>query len=475
VMTSPVWFHPGLVITLLMVFSVPLAALSAHRLGRLISPHRAPRIVWAVAYGLTVAATGAVAQGRLGTVVALIVLPVIVNTAWQLADRPGWQLALRLGIWIALASAFAPVVLLLGLGALLILWWSEGRWISRQLVIALVVPLLLLGPWLAQRALRPWRMWWEAGLPLPGSATVQDVVLGRAGGPGDAPQWLTVGLIVLALVALVPRATRSGVQLAWLGALLGLAVALLGTLVTYTVPGSPADVTPWVGVPAALWIGGLSTAVLLAVPAALTWQRPALVAAVVVALVMPIGTGVWWVARGMSDPVGDSRRVLVPAFLADRPGDTLVVTGSIASGVDYQVVDGEGPFLGEEALAPSASSSAEVSRALRRLLAQSSGTEVETLAAAGVDAIYAPRADAELARRIDATPLLEASGSDDPRSRVWTVTPEPDLTQSSAPWWHRVVMGLQVVLWLAAIILTAPVRRRTDPEPLTDDDEVVTA
>ena len=57
-------------------------------------------------------------QGRIGTVIALIVLPIIVNTGWQLAERPGWQVALRLGIWIALASAFAPIVLVLGLAGL---------------------------------------------------------------------------------------------------------------------------------------------------------------------------------------------------------------------------------------------------------------------------------------------------------------------------------------------------------------------
>ncbi|MCL3817984.1 glycosyltransferase [Aeromicrobium wangtongii] len=475
VVATPVWFSPGLVITVLLVFSVPLAALSAHRFGRLISPHRAPRIVWAAAYGLTVAATGAVAQGRLGAVIALIIVPIIANSAWQLVARPGWQPALRLGIWIALAAAFAPIVLLLGLVALLILWWLGGRRVGRQLAVAIVVPVLLLGPWVAQRALRPWRMWWEAGLPLPGSATVRDVVLGRAGGPGEAPLWLTATLIVLAVAALVPRATRPGVQLAWLVALLGLAVALLGTLVTYSTPGSPADVTPWVGVPAALWLAGLSTAVLLAVPAVTSWQRPAIIAAVVVALVMPVGTGVWWVARGMSDPVDDSRRDVVPAFLADRPGDTLVLTGSVASGVEYEVVRGEGPFLGQEALAPPSSVSSELTSSVRRLLAQSTGPQVETLAGAGIGAIYAPHADADLARRIDATPLLEPSGSDDPRSRVWTLVPQPDLVQPSAPWWHRVVMGVQVVLWLAAIVLTAPVRRRTDPEPLSnEEDEVVT-
>jgi GT2 family glycosyltransferase len=472
VVSSPVWFHPGLVITILMIFSVPLAALAAHRLGRLISPHRGPRIVWAVAYALAVVATGAVSQGRLGTVVALIVLPIIVNTACQLAEQPGWQLALRLGIWIALASAFAPVMLALGLAGLLILWWTGGRRVGRQLVVAAATPLLLLGPWLAQRALRPWRMWWEAGLPLPGSATIQDVVLGRAGGPGAAPGWLSVGVIVLAVLALLPRATRTGVQVAWVAALLGLAAALLGTLVTFDTPANPGDLTPWVGVPVVLWIGGLATAVLLAVPVARGWPRPALATAVVAALVLPLGTGAWWIVRGVGDPVDDEPRVVVPAFLADRPGSTLVVAGSITRGVDYRVVAGDGPFLGQEAVTASSSESREVSSALRTLLAQSTGAEVETLAANGIDAIYAPEADPELARRIDATPLLEPSGSADPDSRVWTLTPDPDLSQPSAPWWHRGVTGLQALLWLAAIVLTAPVRRRADPAPLTDDEEM---
>jgi len=475
VVSTPVWFHPGLVITVLMVFSVPLAALTAHRLGRQISSHRGPRIVWAVSYALMVVATGAVGQGRLGTVVALIVLPIIVNTAWQLAEQPGWQLALRLGIWIALASAFAPVVLVLGLAALLILWWSEGRWVSRQLVVALVTPLALLGPWLVQRALRPWRMWWEAGLPLPGSATVHDVVLGRAGGPGAAPAWLTITLLVLAVLALIPRATRTGVQLAWLAALVGLGVALLGSVVTYSTQVGPVDVMPWVGVPTVLWVGGLATAVLLAVPAVDGWPRPALAAALVAAIVLPVGTGLWWLARGVADPLDDSPRVIVPAFLADRPGSTLVVTGTIDSGIDYRVVADDGLFLGQEAVTSSPAATGEVSAALRRLLAQSTAAEVEALGAAGIDAIYAPEADPELSRRLDATPLLEPSGSDDPDSRVWTLLPDPDLSKSSAPWWHRVITGAQLLLWFVAIVLTAPVRRRAEPAPLAGDEQAVSA
>ncbi|MDX6277237.1 MAG: hypothetical protein QOJ72_1365, partial [Nocardioidaceae bacterium] len=472
VVATPFWFHPGLVVASLMLFAVPLAALTAHRLGRQVTPHRAARIVWAVSYGFSVAAIGAISQGRLGTVVALIVLPIIVNTAWQLAEMPGWQLALRLGIWIALASAFAPVVLLLSFGGLLILLYSEGKWVSRQLVISAVVPLVLLGPWLYQRALRPWRMWWEAGYPVPGGDKVLDVVLGRAGGATFAPSWLTIPLLVLAVAAILPRRTRQAVELCWLVAVLGLAGALLGTMMTYSTHAGPADIVPWVGIPVVLWIGGLATAVLVAAPAVFDWRRPALVAVALVALVLPLGSGAWWLGHGDFDPLEGGSSTVVPVFLAERPGDTLVLTGTIAGGVDYRVVTGDGPFLGQEAVSRSSGQNAELSAAIRRLLAQATPADVKKLSAVGIDAIYAPGVDPEVGQRVDAAPYLLPAGSNRPGSRVWTLSIAPAHPDVSAPWWHRGVTGLQLVLWLAAIVMTAPVRRRVDE--LDEAEEEVT-
>ncbi len=471
VLSTPVWFHPGLVVTLAMVFSVPLAALTAHRFGRQISSHRVPRMVWAVSYALCVVATGAVSQGRLGTVVALIVLPILVNTAWQLAENPGWQLALRLGIWIAFASAFAPIVLPMSLGGLLILWYAEGRWVRQQLVVAAVVPLILLGPWLAQRALRPWRAWWEAGYPVPGSATVRDVVLGRAGGPvrplsgsrSGCSSWRSWRWCP---VAPGPASCSRG---SWRCS--ASPRRLPARWSTYSTHAGPADITPWVGIPTVVWIGGLLTAVLLAVPAALSWPRPALASAVVVALVLPLGTAGWWLVRGSADPIDDGRADVVPVFLAERPGDTLIVTGSIDDGVDYRVVAGDGPFLGQEAVTASSSDSARLTAIVRRILAQATTADVDALGDLGIDAIYAPHVDAEVSRRIDAAPRLSPAGSDEPGSRVWTLTPQPNDDAASPPWWHRGLIGLQALAWLVAIVLTAPVRRRTAPEPLDDEEE----
>jgi hypothetical protein len=473
---TPFWFRPSVVVTFLMLFAVPLAGLTAHRLGRRITPRRGIRIVWAVSYALAVVATGAVAQGRIGTVVALIVLPIVVNTAGQLVDAPGWQLGLRLGIWVAVGAAFAPVVLPICLVGLVLLVVLEGRWVLRDGIIAAVVPLVLLGPWLVQRALHPVRMWWEAGYPLPGERpgldTAVDLALGRAGGPGAAPAWLSAGLVLLAVLALVPTRTRAYVQVSWVVALIGLAFAVLGTSLTYGTPAGDDGITPWVGIPVVIWMAGLLTAVLLAVPEVRGLPRPVLAGVAVLALLLPVGTGAWWLVRGVDDPLGHGRPDVVPAFMMERPGDTLVVTGSVEHGVDLRVVRGDGPFLGQEALVPDSERVDRTRSAVSRLLARASISDVRALTDLGIDAIYAPRADPEVARRIDSAPLLEPAGSDRPGSRVWFLTGTPSTARDDGPAWHWALGVGQAVLWVAAIILTAPVRRRHVPVALGDEDEL---
>ena len=462
---TPVWFAPGVVVTVLMVFAVPLAALTAHRLGRILTPHRAQRIVWALTYALTVAGVGAIGQGRIGAVVGLIVLPIVVNTALQLLERPGWQLALRLGIWVGVAAAFAPVLLPICLVGFALLAVVE-RGILRPLGMATITALVLLGPWVVQRALHPLRTWWEAGYPVPGQGTGVDealgLLLGRAGGPGQAPALLGLGLVVLALAALVPRRTRTAVQLCWFVALVGLGFAAVGSVVGISVPGGSSAVAAWVGVPVAVWVLGLATAVLVAAPEAAALPRPLVAVVTALALLLPVGTAGWWLVRGSDDPLDRARPQIVPTFLAERAGDTLVVSGTLAEGVDVRVVRGAGPTLGEEGLQPSGERREALVTAAEGLLSSASTAHVRELAALGVESVYAPDVDPAVEQRIDAASLLQPAGSDRPGSRVWTSSVETESLQAPAPWW-RTALGLgQVVLWLVAIVMTAPVRRRAD-------------
>lgn len=465
--SSFVWFRPGIVVTTILLFAVPLAGLAAHRLGRQLCQSRRIRIAFALTYALAIVGTGAAVQGRLGTVIALIVAPIIINTAIQLAAKPGWQIGLRLGLWIAIAAAFAPVIYLfsvVGLAALVILMGPKVRLAT---VVAALIPLILLGPWMVDRVLIPMRWWWEAGYASGYAASAWEIALGRAGGPG-APAWLSIGVLLLGVLALIPSKTRWAVCVAWGFALLGLLVAALGSVSTFTTSSSTNPVEAWVGIPVVFWIAGLAAAAMIAADGltstgmvgAFRIGRPALIALVVIALFLPIGTASWWLVRGQEDPLTRGSLTDVPAFLVTRPGSTLVVDGTITAGVDYQVVDADGLRLGQEAVLARESDTRPVTELVGRIMSNPSADDLAKLSGFGVGAIYAPDADLELARRLDAAPGLEPAGSEDPDSRVWTLPQKPKDLDGSGSFLHPLIAGLQALLWIFAIILTAPVRQR---------------
>ncbi len=472
---TPLWFAPEALVTVLVLMSPVLAGLTAHRLGRRITGARGPRIVWAVGYGMAVAATGAIAQGRIGTLVALVVLPVVAGAARPLVDARSRRAVLRLGIWTAVGAAFAPVLLplvLVGLATVLLV----VRDLLRPMLGAAVVSLVLLGPWFLVHLAPPTRLWWEAGYPVdgaqPGLDTAIGLLLGRAGGPGEAPLWLGAGLVVLALLALVPRPTRVVVALCWALGLAALLVAVLGVAFTYTVPGSPVDLVPWVGVPVVAWVLALGTAVLVALPEASGLPRPATAALLVLALLLPVGTAAWWTVRGVDEPLDRGRPQLVPAFLTQRPGDTLIITGSLEGGVGTRVISESGPVLGAETILRDDERQDAVVAAVETLLARPGTDDVAVLASSGIDAVYAPDADPELARRLDAAPGLEPSGSEAPTSRVWTIADADSADRDAGPLWRPVAATVHALLWLVAILLTTPVQRRRVE---VHDDEEVTA
>jgi hypothetical protein len=208
-----------------------------------------------------------------------------------------------------------------------------------------------------------------------------------------------------------------------------------------------------------VWVGALLVAGLLAAEAVGPLRAVLTLPFVLLALVLPLGTAAWLVVHGAGDPLVRDRDTPVPAYLADRDATTLVLTGALDDAMRVDVVRGAGPFLGQEALRPDAGRQDELLSTVEALVAGTGAAQVDELADLGVDAVYLPDADRALAQRLDALPGLRAAGSDDPASRVWTLegaTPPA----AEGPWWRTVVALVQAVAWLAAVVLTAPVRRR---------------
>ncbi|WP_167005181.1 glycosyltransferase family 2 protein [Mumia sp. ZJ430] len=463
--------NADLAVSIVVLAGALLAALTAHRLGRRLFASPGVRLWWGATYGLLVATSGALVQGRIGTVVALAAAPAIVNSAYLLMTRPRVTDGLRLGLWLTLATAFAPVTYLLAAGPLLVagaILLRRRGWPS--IATALLLPWLLLGSWMWRRALDPGAWWWEAGRA---NADVGDLdpptwqlALGHAGGPGIAT-YATAGLLLLGVLALLRRETRSAVLVAWATGLWVLGWASFGAGATFTdgISGGPV----WVGVPATLWIAALAAAAGSAADglhgrlADRPVRRRAFAVLVVLALVGPAVALTWWAVRGDGDPLERGTPDEIPAYLAARAEDgrsTLVLTGTREEGVTQRVVSGDGTRLGDEAVMPSPEDLRSLDVDVRLLLSNPSTGVLERLGSYGIQSIYLPApANPDLVDALEAAPGLEPSGSPE-GSRVWTFTVagEPHEPPSSAvrPW---VARG-QLALLLVAVVVAAPGRAR---------------
>ena len=162
----------------LLLAAMPLSAATAYAGGRAATTARWPRAWAAVAWGTLAPLTAAVGAGRLGAVVAHIVLPLVLAGLARAATRSsGTSGTAATALAVAVLGAFSPPLMVLALvAALVIAVRGTGSARPRALVL-LLVPLALLGPWLTAlrgrlaaaavrpRARRPWRQ----SSPRPGS------------------------------------------------------------------------------------------------------------------------------------------------------------------------------------------------------------------------------------------------------------------------------------------------------------------
>ncbi len=480
-----------LVVDLLLFFAVPVATWGAFRFLRRITGSW-PTALWGgLAYGLYPVLSGSVQQGRLGTVVAALVLPWLAHSAIFLvaggtADRR-WRAAFRTALWLALLSAFAPIGLVLGLLASLV-GLGLCAVLRRDLFARVWAPVA--AAWSAAFALLlPWALftWWhqgaaswllEAGRPaseLIGTLSALDIVAGRPGEVAGAPAWLSIGVAVAAVVALARADTRARVLVAWGFALLGLlSTALLaGARVELDYLGT--DVRVWLGVPLLLVQAAWVTAVSLAgagirerlADHAFGWRQPAGVVVAVAAVLAPLFGLAWWVATG-ADGVVDRRPVTaVPDYMTDaaqrdpRQG-VLVVRGDQAGGFRYLLLRERGLRIGDDSVLPSAREQRPLT-ALVGVLASTPGPEtVQGLADTGVRYVYAPRpVDQQLAGNLDSLSGVAPASSLVQGSRAWMLEAEPGTVPRRQGWvLYPGLVALECLGVVVVGVFAAPTRRR---------------
>ena len=351
----------------------------------------------------------------------------------RIARRAAWAT----GLVTAVAAAFVPLVWVIALlaGVVAAALLRAGRRLLINIAIAVVVPAVLLIPWTFQLAAHPSDLLLEAGVQQPGLASphlaTKSLMLLSPGGPGLPPVWVSAGLIIVALVALLAsRRRRLLVLSGWTVAVLGLLVAIPASrLSVRPAVGGPA-VTAWPGAALAITAAGL----LLAVAAGSDGLRSAVsggrsgarrmagsrgvafVLLAVIACSAPVAAGAFWVRHGVDGPVGAARGQIVPALVSDDAVSSAQVRTLIlsthGSGVSYQLLRGTGLNLGDAELAPVPAAQSALRTAVAALAAPGGGQAVDQAQALarfdiGFVLMRAP-VDPTLARSLDAVTGLRS-------------------------------------------------------------------
>ncbi|WP_166349869.1 glycosyltransferase [Phytoactinopolyspora limicola] len=464
---------PALAIDLLMLAAVPLAGITAYLLLRRLVAGRWLRLWGSVGYALLPAVTGALAAGRLGTVVAAVLAPLLVLALYRTLGQPGEPGPLRAawsaGLILALMAAFVPMawllVLALGIVAVATVFRSGANAIRMAIVVG-VAPVVLV-PWSGSVLDTPVLLFTEAGMPGPGLSSDAlapwSVLLQHPGGPGGAPIWLGAGLVLAGWAALFRPQRRLVVAAAWTVLGVALAFGVLVSRIPVTGPTLQTPVSGWPGFPAIVVGGALIVAAVVGGEGARAWlsqstfgwRQPFVALATSAALLVPLVASVWWVARGADDPLERRDPRVLPAYISDEAMQperirTLVLSRADDGRVTYALLRASGPRLGDAEMGPPPEEYGPVDEVVADIVSGRGGADGARLAEFAAKYIYltAPF-DRELADTLDTVPgLVRASAPegaamwrvDEPVGRIWIAEPAADDDAAEPAETERVVI-----------------------------------
>jgi GT2 family glycosyltransferase len=446
-----------LAVDVLLVLAVPLAAWGAYGLARRLVASRIAQCWAAVAYGILPVATGAVGSGRIGTVVAAILLPWLARLGLRMfaGDRSAdlWQGAFGGGLALAAMTAFCPLAWPVAAAAAIVgavVFVLRGRLAGvLALVVALAVPIAALLPWSFRLLAHPSLALAEAGGVDSSTAALGNdswqVLFGRLSAAGDAPWWLAAG-VVLAAVAAIFRTDRLGaVAAAWGVAASSLAVAAIAAGQTVSLPGSGVESAVWLGFPviaaqAALILAGAAAAdgaTAFIQSGRFGWRQPVALVGAVLAVASPLAGVGWWVAAA---PHGDLQRIsdtTLPAYVGDQlrspTQQRALILGGDTSHATYDVVMDDGLRLGDDSVDP-VFGAEKLDALVADLISEGSGSDADRLAEFGIGYVMAPApADPALVAALDGQPGLQRTSTDPTEVVGWEIEQPTGFARLSDP------------------------------------------
>ncbi|MBQ0866451.1 glycosyltransferase family 2 protein [Streptomyces sp. RK75] len=418
----------GLALTLLLVCSVPLAGVTAYFASRPLVDSRLLRAWGSVAYAFLPAATGALAQGRIGTAVLAVLLPLLARAAVAaggLRGKSGWRSAWAYALLLTLTMAFTPVVwplaAVLALAVLAVRrveGASLGALLARQAAV-LVTPLVLLAPWSLSLFTQPDQFFSEAGLEYgTGAASALDLLTLSPGGPGTTDGLFLVGLVSAGLAALLRTERQLAVRAAWVAALAGLLAAALSNGSAWA---GPATLVYGLALLCAAAVGAEGAKERVAAQS-FGWRQPVAALIAAACVLAPLVAAAGWMVRGADGPLSRRDPVQVPAFVAEESttsdqARTLVLDQPEgASNVTYTLARGSGARLGDAELAAADGDDTRLDDVVSNLVAGSGADQSSQLGGYAVRyVLLRDGASRETSRTLDATPgltrLSQADGS----------------------------------------------------------------
>jgi hypothetical protein len=327
-----------------------------------------------------------------------------------------------------------------------------------------LVPLLLAPWWIpaVQRSAAEAMLLDSGRLPTPTVDTL-DLVSGRFDGLG-APWWLGVVLAVLALLALLPRATRIPVLVCWVVALV--TAVLAAVLGAFTLDLAATSVDPGLGALLLVLQGAFVVATSIGAVGfgveTVPWRRVVAGVVVVVAATVPIGGLVWWLG---SDPaIAEGIDTDIPVYMVQSAEEgpergILVIRGSVDDGLTYTVRRGDGITLGEDEVINLTAEDEDFSAEVQALVARPTPEVVDALAASGIEYVVLPSpADGEVASVLDATTGLVQASAEERTTRAWQVDQRLDgaLLQGPASWLRVALLVVQGVAVIVVVVLCLP-------------------
>jgi GT2 family glycosyltransferase len=473
---------PGTLVWLILVLAVPLSMIGALAFSHRLLHNKWSRLFLAGAYAALPAVSGAVAQGRLGTTVALILLPWpalsalnLVSPSSETRTRAAWRTALGAGLVVMFVPAsWLFLVLLL----LLSPWLTGHRLRPRVWLPILLLPLAFCAPWLLQTLQAPYLWLFEAGWPTQsnGNPGLLEFLVGRTGGPGSAPAWLAVLIPVLALTAWLLPTTRRAVEKAWLVASAAAVFSLLSLLVV-SLPGLALTAQPWVGFGLVLMQAGWLIAIAVTsedlLDRFIQMARPAKIGvavATLAAVIGPLAGLTWWAVNGHNGQLSESGNTAIPTYMQDLASRSnqnaiLVLNGGSDDGpVRTQLLRKGHLVLGDESVLMATRRDVETAQVVADLLVNPNEQFAKHLSAQGITYVYAPRPVSDaISGAVDAAPGLISASEPRPGTRAWQVVDSGEVgLRAQDNWWHPLLLTIQVFAGLVALVQVLPsdLRRR---------------